>query len=119
MRVDERAAALHARLSQREGGKARGDEPVRVQPDVGGLETGFLVRGGHWHKSPEECFVQTPRNYTDTESEDMSLEDMVDAMHAEEGVYGWVRRGTEDWRVIWLGGEGQTDSDDLRYDDTR
>ena len=103
---------LLSRLSQREG-KGRDDEPVRTQADVGALETGFLVTGGNWHKSPEDGFAYSPnRTYTDGDSdEDVTLEDMVAAMHAEEGVYGWVRKGSEDWRVIWLGGGGESAAD--------
>lgn len=99
-----------SRLSQR-AGKAREDEPLRAQTDVGAVEAGFLAAGGHWHKPPGSVFTHTPRDSIAEEDsdEDLSPEELLDAMHAEEGMYGWVRKGTEDWRVIWLGGGGQSE----------
>jgi hypothetical protein len=106
---------LLSRLSQRQG-KSREDEPIRAQADVGGTETGFLVSGGYWHKplGSDYTFRRTPRkDYSDADSEsDLSPEELMDAMHAEQGIYGWVRKGNEDWRVIWLGGPTEERFDD-------
>lgn len=98
---------LLSRLSQRDG-RGREDEPVRAQADFGGTEAGFLVAGGHWHRPFGSSFVHTPqRNDPDADSDsDLSPEELADAMYAEQGIYGWVRKGTEDWRIVWLGGDG-------------
>ena len=104
-----------SRLSQRHV-KTREDEPIRVQADVGGIETGYLIQGGYWHKpiGSEFIFRRTPRRtYADTDEEsDLSPEELVDAMHAEQGIYGWVCKGNEDWRIIWLGGPREEDQDE-------
>ena len=88
-------------------GKTKVEEPVRAQTDVGGLDSGFLIAGGLWHKSFYDPGRSSPSqaHSTDTE-EDLSSDEMIDSMHAQEGIYGWVRKGTEDWRVFWLGGNG-------------
>ncbi|GJE84873.1 hypothetical protein PsYK624_009490 [Phanerochaete sordida] len=95
-----------SRLSQRDG-KGREDEPLRTHADFGGGEAGFLAAGGHWHKPFGSSFSHTPRrNDPDADSDsELSPEELADAMYAEQGVYGWVRKGSEDWRVIWLGGD--------------
>ncbi|EKM59490.1 uncharacterized protein PHACADRAFT_191858 [Phanerochaete carnosa HHB-10118-sp] len=95
-----------SRLSQRDG-KSREDEPLRVQADFGGTEAGFLVAGGHWHKPFGSSFTHTP-NGSDLDADsdlDLLPEELADVMYAEQGIYGWIRKGSEDWRVIWLGGD--------------
>lgn len=103
---------LLSRLSQRDG-KGREEEPLRVQADFGGAEAGFLVAGGHWHKPLGSSFAHTPnRHFSDADSDsDLSPEELADAMYAEQGLYGWVRKGAEDWRIIWLGGDGGNQSE--------
>lgn len=95
-------------LSQRKG-KSREVEPARTLTDVGGAGTGMLVPGGLWHKSPHSDL--SPGGYGDADSDsDLSYEEILDHWHAQRGIYAWVRKGSEDWRVIWLGGTGSSSS---------
>lgn len=37
----------------------------------------------------------------------------------EEGIYGWFRKDSEDYRIFWVGGTtGENDGDDDTDDDT-
>ena len=93
-------------------GKGRAEESIRAQTDVGGLGCGFLISGGLWHK-PYYDLGTTPREeYEPSDSDsDLSSDEMVNCLRAQEGVYGWVRKGNEDWRVFWLGGGGAESED--------
>ena len=93
-------------------GKGKAEEPLRAQTDVGGVDTGFLIAGGLWH-NPYFDLGRTPTaDCSSTESEeDLSSDELIDSMHARQGVYGWVRKGNEDWRVFWLGGDGAESED--------
>ena len=94
-------------------GKSKAEEPTRATVDIGG-DTGFLCLGGHWDDDP----AQPHFNRSDsTASNDSVLEDIANSrppswLREREGIYGWVRKGAEDWRVFWVGGTG--DLTDLR-----
>ncbi|KAH8118401.1 hypothetical protein DFH11DRAFT_1567213 [Phellopilus nigrolimitatus] len=79
-------------------GKARGEEPVRAQMDVGG-DIGFLCRGGQWDKS---------HRYLSRADSFMSYSTastvQPDKKAAESGFYAWCRKDLEDWRIFWVGG---------------
>ncbi|OCH94266.1 hypothetical protein OBBRIDRAFT_747898 [Obba rivulosa] len=100
-------------LSERKG-KSRAQEPLRAQCDVGG-DAGFLCAGGHWD---QPAFVGLARSYSNasydssTSIDALSSEELVERMHVREGMYGWVRKGHEDWRVFWVGGRGEQGEDD-------
>lgn len=34
-------------------------------------------------------------------------EEVVARLKAEAGVYGWLRKSVEDWRVFWVGGDAR------------
>ncbi|KAF7789346.1 hypothetical protein EIP86_000290 [Pleurotus ostreatoroseus] len=92
-------------------GKGKAEEPIRILNDVGGLDSGFLVTGGHWDKAFWLDLGYSPvSGYDSNETEeDLSSEEIADSYQAQEGVYGWTRKGTEDWRIFWLGGCGAND----------
>lgn len=94
-------------------GKGRAAETLRAQSDVGGIDCGFLVTGGHWQRPFYSDLGRTPTVTCDStgSEEDLSSDELVDSWHAQEGVYGWTRKGNEDWRVFWLGGDGAESED--------
>ena len=88
-------------------GKSRAEEPVRATVDVGG-DTGFLCLGGHWDDDPSQPHFLRSDSTTSNDSylEDISSARTPTRMREREGIYGWVRKGAEDWRVFWVGGTG-------------
>jgi len=99
--------------------KGRAEEVRKGQADVGGA-TGFLCVGGHWDE-PNYPYQQAPsllRSYSASSGmsgasvDTMATEDIESRMRMEEGVYGWCRKGVEDWRVFWVGGSS-ADGDNL------
>ncbi|GBE79813.1 hypothetical protein SCP_0210140 [Sparassis crispa] len=92
-------------LSEQKG-KRRAEQPVRSQSDLGG-QTGFLNVGGHWHRPFYQIVGRSDSSRSDESASslyDLSPDELVDRMQAEQGIYGWVQKGLEDWRVFWLGG---------------
>lgn len=83
-------------------GKARSEEPIRSQADVGG-DAGFLLHGGTWHK-PKGQLSPTESVMSFHGSNGTSKGQTVDGRTAEQGIYAWCRKGMQDWRVFWLGG---------------
>ena len=102
-----------SQLSERKG-KGRAQEPVRTQADVGGA-AGLLVGGGHWDRPFFQGGLQ--RSYStssaDTYGSSTTVEDedRERRQRSREGLYGWVRKGAEDYRVVWLGGGNEEDDD--------
>lgn len=91
-------------------GKARLEEPVRADEDLGG-DSGFLCTGGHWDQSNHMFHRQgLNRSFSVTSTmsnqtfNSMESEDLLDKMKREEGIYAWCRKGVQDWRVFWIGG---------------
>ncbi|KAF8138761.1 hypothetical protein EV363DRAFT_544737 [Boletus edulis] len=84
-----------------------GGEPRRGQSFMG--ETGFLAQGGHWHRLPSEITAPALERTDSTASarsfESVHAEEVVARLKAEAGVYGWMRKSGEDWRVFWVGGD--------------
>jgi hypothetical protein len=70
------------------GGKESisGEPLVKAYQDIG--TAGFLSLGGSWHRGK-----QNSASNAQSSSQD-------------EGFYGWVTKGYQDWRVIWIGGNG-------------
>ncbi|KAI0248727.1 hypothetical protein BJV78DRAFT_1284612 [Lactifluus subvellereus] len=87
--------------------KARAEEPVVAEVVLG--ETGFLSVGGHWHR-PYDAPLDLARSYSmrSTASFDsMATEEVISRLESDQGIYGWQRKGLEDWRIFWIGGVGE------------
>lgn len=111
-------------ISERKGSKGKSkassssntsDELIMAMTDAGG-ETGFLSTGGHWHRA--HCSDLSRGDSAMSCDSSATVEnvptDSSRQMRAEEGAYGWVRRGVEDWRVFWVGGtSGMAEEDDI------
>ncbi|KAF9226775.1 hypothetical protein BS17DRAFT_776114 [Gyrodon lividus] len=97
-------------LSNRKG-KGKGvalADPSRVQSFIG--ETGLLANGGHWHRPASMAAPQLERtdSATSTSSfESVETEEVTSRLRADAGVYGWLRKDVEDWRVFWVGGDAR------------
>lgn len=92
---------------------SRCEEPVVSEVDVG--ETGFLCGGGHWHR-PYDAPLDLSRSFSmrsGVSFDSLATEEVVLRLEADQGTYGWQRKGLEDWRVFWIGGVG----DESRTDD--
>lgn len=86
--------------------KGKGREPIRAQSDVGGCGTGFLVVGGHWDKQAAADLSPTIYEESDTDTlSEMSSEELAGVLHAQEGIYAWMRKDAADWRIVWLGNQ--------------
>ncbi|KAK0461648.1 uncharacterized protein EV420DRAFT_1619179 [Desarmillaria tabescens] len=102
-------------------GKARADDIVYGEDDAGG-DTGFLCVGGHWDQPLYPPYQ--PLNRSSSSASDISLEsvnsmesgELLAKMKMDQGLYGWCRKGLEDWRVFWLGGS-TVDDDESDEDD--
>lgn len=96
-------------------GKARFEEPVCAEEDLGG-ESGFLCRGGHWdrrqvlNRSYSFASMVSQDSFDSTESGELAAK-----LKREEGVYGWCRKGLQDWRVFWVGGSLSREGNDVSY----
>jgi len=98
--------------AERSRGAAAAEEAV-VSSEVVLGETGFLCRGGHWHR-PYDAPLELSRSQSTRSGasvDTMATEEVVSRLELNQGVYGWQRKGLEDWRVFWIGGMGETDDD--------
>jgi len=89
------------------------EQPVASEADIG--ETGFLCGGGHWHR-PFDAPLDLGRSSSmrsGASLDSMATEEVISRLESDQGVYGWQRKGLEDWRVFWIGGVG----DESRTDD--
>ena len=88
-------------------GRAMPGDLIKAEEDIGG-ETGFLAVGGNWDQLDNLYGSQTP--LTGQQSMDsMDSVDLIARMRRDEGIYGWCRKGFEDWRVFWVGGDRSTE----------
>jgi hypothetical protein len=88
-------------------GRAFPDELIRVEEDLGG-DAGFLSLGGNWDRleqllSWQQGLMPSAASMFSADS-DMDIPDMPERLKKEEGIYGWCRKGLQDWRVFWVGG---------------
>ena len=89
---------------------------MRTEEDLGG-DVGFLYSGGHWDASdhrfhlPPEALARSSSTSSGISIGSVESSELVEKLKQEEGIYGWYRKGLEDWRVFWVGGSGH-DSDD-------
>lgn len=89
-------------------GRAVPEEEVHVEEDLG--EIGFLSCGGNWdridlafNRNGQGMSVNTATSSTLSVDSTDSLEIMA-CLKREEGMYGWYRKDSEDWRIFWIGG---------------
>ncbi|KAF9481871.1 hypothetical protein BDN70DRAFT_875843 [Pholiota conissans] len=84
-------------------GRAFPDEQLRGEEDVG--EAGFLCVGGNWDRL-EQIYGGEPMSSGASafSADSMDSTDIRSRMKKEEGIYGWCRKGLQDWRVFWVGG---------------
>jgi len=96
-------------LSVLNKGKGRAEEPVRTSADILG-DAGFLCVGGHWHRPGYPHQMTRPYStvsaVSGTSFDSLETEEIIAKMEMEQGIYGWCRKGLEDWRVFWVGGTG-------------
>jgi hypothetical protein len=90
-------------------GRAVPEEVVHAEEDLG--ETGFLSCGGNWDRI-DQVFnlngqgMSMPTATSSTYSVDSTDSSEMSAwLKREEGIYGWYRKDSEDWRIFWLGGQ--------------
>ncbi|KAF8806229.1 hypothetical protein BYT27DRAFT_7102540 [Phlegmacium glaucopus] len=93
-------------------GRALPDDLIRAEEDLGG-EAGFLAVGGNWDQLDNLYGSSTPGSGQSVES--MDSVDLIARMRRDEGVYGWCRKGFNDWRVFWVGGDRS--AQDIDQDD--
>ncbi|EJD01378.1 uncharacterized protein FOMMEDRAFT_111155 [Fomitiporia mediterranea MF3/22] len=86
-------------------GKGRAEEPVHAQIDIGG-DVAFLFRGGQWHEPRR--FLARADSFMSTSTASTVRPGGL-RKSAEDGFYASCRKGLEDWRVFWLGGEERDD----------
>lgn len=84
-------------------GKGKAQEPIHAQADLGG-DAGFLCLGGQWDQTSQPMLSRSDSVMSTDMEDDETLANRIMALRGEEGVYGWVRRGLEDWRIFWVGG---------------
>ncbi|KAL4247127.1 hypothetical protein ABKN59_001309 [Abortiporus biennis] len=86
--------------------------PIHAQADLGG-DTGYLCYGGEWENGFFHSDLGRSNSTASGDStitlEDVRLGDGTYQRKPDEGLYGWVQRGQEDWRVFWVGGSGDRD----------
>ncbi|KAH7887449.1 hypothetical protein F5I97DRAFT_828436 [Phlebopus sp. FC_14] len=107
--IEVHEIALASLANRRGKGKAVTPlDPPHTQSFIG--ETGFLAYGGHWHRLASAVPSQLERTESaaSTSSFDsVETEEVMSRLRAEAGVYGWLRKGAEDWRVFWVGGDAR------------
>lgn len=87
--------------------KARAEEPVVSEAILG--DTGFLCVGGHWHR-PYDAPLDLARSFSMRSAaslDSMATEEVISRLESDQGIYGWQRKGLEDWRIFWIGGVGE------------
>lgn len=107
--VEVQELTLSFLITARQGGKGKGkaEEVMRADVDVGG-DAGFLCAGGHWHRPPSQLTrtFSTASGVSATSFDSLDSDAVADKISQEQGIYGWVRKGYDDYRVFWVGGTG-------------
>jgi len=105
---------LSSLFSPKERGSPRGaDEQPIVSEVVDIGETGFLCGGGHWHR-PYDAPLDLRRSYSTSSAvsfDSIPTSEVISRLESDQGIYGWQRKGHEDWRVFWVGGTGEMDDE--------
>jgi hypothetical protein len=81
-------------------GNVSGKDISHADADVGG-SCGLLCEGGHWHLLDTGNLL---RSGSITSQFSLDSQDSAARLRREQGVYGWCRKGLQDWRVFWVGG---------------
>jgi len=88
-------------------GRAVDETIVHAEEDLG--ETGFLGSGGNWDRMDQIFLGQRiSRSAAMASSYSVDTVDSVEisaSLKREEGIYGWYRKDSEDWRVFWVGAQ--------------
>ena len=87
-------------------GRAMPDDLIKADDDIGG-DTGFLAVGGNWDQL-DNLYGSRPA-LSGQSMDSMDSLDLIARMRRDEGIYGWCRKGFEDWRVFWVGGDQSTE----------
>lgn len=96
------------------------DSSVRAEEDLGG-DVGYLQAGGNWDQADdlyahglERMDSVSGASFSSVESDDVLM-----LLKQEAGMYGWCKKGMEDYRIFWVGGTYDDDRDARRSDDSR
>ena len=92
--------------------KGRLEEPIVSEVILG--ETGFLCGGGHWHRPYDAPLSRSYSVRSGVSFDSMATEEVASRLESDQGIYGWQRKGIEDWRIFWIGGMGE---EQRTYDD--
>jgi len=93
------------------GIKGRGQafpyELIRAEKKFGG-DAGFLSLGGNWDRLEQDLsWQQGPMPSAASVFSAESDTDILKRLKKEEGIYGWCRKGLQDWRIFWVGGNSE------------
>ena len=79
----------------------------------------MLMVGGHWDRPfyPGLSRSYSTSSFNSYASSTLEDEDWQRSAGRREGMYGWVRKGAEDWRVIWLGDASADDEGGFAEDE--
>jgi len=102
--VEVQEVPLHS-LTERKG-KSRAVLPVQGMADFLGGETGPLCVGGHWHQQQGVDLARNASTLSYATFDSYETDELAARFRSEQGIYGWVRKGMADWRVFWVGGDG-------------
>lgn len=89
-------------------GRAMPDDLIKGEEDIGG-DTGFLAVGGNWDQL-DNLYGLQPALLSGQSVDNMDSLDLIARMRRDQGIYGWCRKGFEDWRVFWVGGDRSQDT---------
>lgn len=99
-------------------GRAFPDDIIRAEEDLGG-EAGFLAVGGNWDRVDQIYGPQSLSSAISALSVDSTdSEAIFSRLKHEEGIYGWCRKGVEDYRVFWIGGGRSHPIEEVRDDES-
>jgi len=105
-------SSLFSSTKERSSPRGTDDSPIVSEVvDIG--DTGFLSGGGHWHR-PYDAPLDLRRSYSASSAvsfDSMPASEVMSRLESDQGIYGWQRKGLEDWRVFWVGGTGETDDE--------
>lgn len=86
-------------------GRAVPEGVVHAEEDLG--ETGFLGCGGNWDRMDQVFNLNGQGTSINSAMsiDSMDSADIVMSLKRAEGIYGWYRKDSEDWRIFWVGGQ--------------